>query len=51
MKAIALYDLSARKTRLLVKVIAWDKANLYVEWPDGRRAWSPRYVFENGYAI
>jgi hypothetical protein len=50
MNAIAVFNQSAEKARQMVTVHGWDDKSLYVEWADGARSWSPRYIFENGYA-
>jgi hypothetical protein len=49
MTAIALYTRTALKFRQMVTVHGWDERSLYVEWPDGSRSWSPRFIFQNGY--
>lgn len=49
MVAIAKYNQSAEKVTELVTVHGWDDRSLYVEWADGSRSWSARYIFQNGY--
>ena len=49
MTAIALYDLVGGEGPPACDGPRMGRSGLYVEWADGSRSWSPRYIFQNGY--